>query len=211
MSNLSLSTSGEVVARPDFAGVVQEAAAEVLTAVVDEADAEAVGGAEVAQLGQHLLLQGGAGHHAALELVELFLLHVNYFQIIMAEVLRNLKEQKNEHGVSLFAHLVSVFNQLTESKTVLASYDQFELLSQSIKQNHFLYNSLKTDADLKLFKEDANFQKKWVERCEAVLKRKPAARNAYVQNFVSESRIFESANVYFGEDETFRIQQSIAV
>ena len=129
----------------------------------------------------------------------------------MAEVLRNLKEQKNEHGVSLFAHLVSVFNQLTESKTVLANYDQFELLSQSIKQNHFLYNSLKTDADLKVFKEDANFQKKWVDRCEAVLKRKPATSNAYVQNFVSESRIFESANVYFGEDETFRIQQSIAV
>ena len=64
----------------------------------------------------------------------------------MAEVLEHLKSQKNEHGETLFDHLLSLADKLSQSHQ--ASYDSFELLSEFVRQNTFLYNHLKPDSEL---------------------------------------------------------------
>jgi hypothetical protein len=64
----------------------------------------------------------------------------------MAEVLERLKSQKNEHGESLFDHLLKIVDKLSQpSKHNATSFDAFEVLSEFIRQNSFLYNHLKPE------------------------------------------------------------------
>jgi hypothetical protein len=59
-----------------------------------------------------------------------------------------LKNHKSESGITLYQHICLLLNKLINEPGDLKEYENFEILSELIKKNHFIYSNPKPDFEV---------------------------------------------------------------
>ena len=75
-----------------------------------------------------------------------------------------LKNYKSSEGVSLFQHLCNLFNKIANDQSKYANFDQFEILSDLVKKNQFLYKNPKTSEEVNFIKPSLTESSEWIEK-----------------------------------------------
>lgn len=76
-----------------------------------------------------------------------------------------LKNNKSVNGISLFEHLCVLLNKLVNEKGEMKSYENFELLSNLVKKNHFLYKNPLPDIEVNNIKPQTGEFHQWILKC----------------------------------------------
>lgn len=80
-----------------------------------------------------------------------------------------LKSYKSSEGVTLFEHLCNLFNKIINEKSIYANYEQFEILSDLVKRNHFNYKKPKNSTEVNIIPEQTNEFSQWIKKLSHLL------------------------------------------
>jgi len=119
----------------------------------------------------------------------------------------------NVEDVNIFKHLTMLTNKILEDPSQV-SFQEFEAISNNIKQDNFNFKYLKEDYELNAPKERFSLFAEWMEHCEDLItkinsKRATKKSLGYLPDFVTQLKMFEWAGYSFGEDETYKLSLSL--
>ena len=83
-------------------------------------------------------------------------------------IINMLKTHKNVYNVSLYDHLCKLFQKVLHDPGKYSDFDNFELLSNLIKRNDFIYNSPRPDSEVNLIKEPVSDYSEWIGKVKAL-------------------------------------------
>ena len=87
-----------------------------------------------------------------------------------SNIIETLKNHKSNNGVSLYEHISQLLTKLMHENSDLKQFSNFEILSNLLKKNHFLYQKLKSDFDVNHPKIIQSEYSDFVNKCFSLIK-----------------------------------------
>ncbi|KRX04273.1 hypothetical protein PPERSA_11397 [Pseudocohnilembus persalinus] len=131
----------------------------------------------------------------------------------MDKITQLLQENKSKDGISLLQHFQEIFQEMIKSGED-KKVQNFEVLSNFIKKNKFVYKNPLSDSEVNNIPVQHNEIYEWTQKCLKLFReyqqlKKQKEQKILFPDFVADSQILEWAGVNFGEEEAVRIQMSL--
>lgn len=130
-----------------------------------------------------------------------------------------LKSHLNHKNVSLFEHFANVVEKLQQTHKKGDAFADFEKLSDFLQKTQFHYKVPKKDSEVNKVKEKTTELTKYIESSISFLKKHTSGKTIpksvapanlpTLSNTLFDQRLFQMAGVSFGEEEVYKVTQSL--